>query len=346
MRTHDVVVVGAGAMGAATAYALARQGVDVAVVDQFGPGHDRGSSHGRSRIFRLAYRDHTFVPLARRALALWRALSEDTGVELLATTGGIDHGDQVSLDQVESGLRAAGLDCRRFSAAAARDRWPGIQFTGPALLQPDAGRIDADATVHALLRRARELGADVRHDEKVTSVHDEGSGATVETARRTLTARVAVVAAGAWLPGLAKSLRLDLPRLTVTQEQPAYFLAPGAETWPVFVHHGPVPHYGLFTPGIGLKVGAHGTGAVVDPDARPPVDEQRLRQLSRYVGEWLPGASTAPVTVDSCLYTTTSDERFVLRRTGSVVVCSACSGHGFKFTPAIGERAADLALAE
>ena len=108
------------------------------------------------------------------------------------------------------------------------------------------------------------------------------------------------------------------------------------------MHYGERSHYGLFTPGIGVKVGEHGTGDVVDPDDRPPADEARLRRLSSYIGRWLPGADPSPTRVDTCLYTTTPDERFVLRRFGRVVVCSACSGHGFKFVPAIGERVAEL----
>ena len=111
------------------------------------------------------------------------------------------------------------------------------------------------------------------------------------------------------------------------------------------MHYGERSHYGLFTPGIGVKVGEHGTGDVVDPDDRPPADEARLRRLSSYIGRWLPGADPSPTRVDTCLYTTTPDEAFVLQRFGPIVVCSACSGHGFKFVPAVGERTASLALA-
>jgi len=345
---YDVVVVGGGAMGAASARALAMRGRRVALVEQFPAGHDRGSSHGRSRIFRLAYQDATYVPMAQRALALWRRLSEECGTPLLQTTGGVDHGPAEILGEIAAGLEAHGAVSRQLTAAEAMDRWPGMRFEGPVLFQPDAGRVDADATVLALHRRAAELGADVLTGERVLDIQATADGVEVITAERTLVGAVVVVAAGAWLPKLAPGLGLavELPELVVTQEQPAYFDAPAAVGWPVFVHYGDRSHYGLFTPGLGVKVGEHGTGVVADPDSRPPADDQRVRRLSSYVQRWLPGADPAPRRVDTCLYTTTPDERFVLRRFGDVVICSACSGHGFKFVPEIGEQIARLAAAE
>jgi len=324
------------------------QGRRVALVEQFAAGHDRGSSHGPSRIFRLAYQDATYIPLAQRALTLWRELSDECGIALLDTTGGIDHGPAVVLEEIARGLADHGAASQLLPASAAAERWPGMHFEGPVLLQPDAGRLDADATVSALHRRAIELGADVVTGERVRDVTSTGNGVDVVTDDRTFAADVVVVAAGAWLPKLAPALGLagELPELVVTQEQPAYFLAPGSAHWPVFVHHGERPHYGLSTPGVGMKVGEHGTGVRVDPDDRPPADNDRLRRLSAYVERWLPGASPSPTRVDTCLYTTTPDESFVLQRFGHVVVCSACSGHGFKFVPAIGERVAELALGE
>ena len=346
MARYDVVVIGGGAMGAATAHALVRRGQRVALVEQFAAGHDRGSSHGASRIFRLAYQDASYVPLAQRALQLWRELEDDCGESLLTTTGGIDHGPTHALTDIADGLAAHGASSHLLSAEEAMARWPGMRFETAVLHQPDAGRVNADATVLALHRRAAELGADVLTGEAAHNVVRRAEGVEVVTATRTLVADVAVVAAGAWLPRLAARLRIGeaLPAMVVTQEQPAYYDAPGADEWPVFVHHGNRPHYGLYTPGVGLKVGEHGTGVVVDPDDRPPADPARVRRLSSYVERWLPGADPAPTRVDSCLYTTTPDERFVLRRSGGLVICSACSGHGFKFVPAIGERVAALAL--
>lgn len=345
MRRVDVLVVGGGAMGAATTSALARRGVDVALVEQFGEGHDRGSSHGASRIFRLAYRQPHFVRLAQQALRAWRELSEAAGVDLLTTTGGVDHGDATALVDISTSLGAAGASFSTVAREEAALRWPALRFAGDVLHQPDAGRIAADEVLRALHRLALEAGASVSHGVGVRTVVDRGGEVEVVTDDEVLRARVAVLAVGAWLPGLAGSLRLDLPPLTVTQEQPAYFPLRDVGEWPVFVHYGDLPHYGLLTPGLGVKVGEHGSGAVVDPDARPPVDTATVQRLSSYVEQWLPGALPSPTQVDSCLYTTTPDEEFVLKRMGRIVICSACSGHGFKFTPVIGERVATLALA-
>src|SRR3954452_13832729 len=208
MGRYDVVVVGGGAMGAASTRALAMRGQRVAMVEQFAAGHDRGSSHGPSRIFRLAYQDASYVPLAQRALTLWRELSEECGTAMLETTGGIDHGPVEVLDEIADGLAAHGAASQRLAATDAMQRWPGMHFEGPVLWQPDAGRVDADATVRALHQRAAALGADVTTGERVHEVNVTSEGVEVVTSDRTLVGDVAVVAAGAWLPKLAPSLGL------------------------------------------------------------------------------------------------------------------------------------------
>ena len=147
----------------------------------------------------------------------------------------------------------------------------------------------------------------------------------------------------------------DLPALRITQEQPAYFRPrdPAVE-WPVFIHRLPpgtgpthlegMGAYGVPTPGEGMKVGEHGTGPVVDPDRPPEPDPAGVARVSRYVEQWLPGLDPEPTSIISCLYTTTPDDHFSIGRVGRVVVGSPCSGHGFKFAPAMGELLAELAL--
>lgn len=344
VQRYDVVVVGGGVMGAAATWHLARAGARVAMIEQHDAGHDRGSSHGRSRIFRLAYRQPHFTALAQRALSAWRRLEDDVGAQLLTTTGGVDHGDEATLQAITASLDAAGARWSRLSPGEATARWPGLRFASDVVHQADAGRVDADAVVAGLHRRASELGAELRFSVGAEALNVADDHVDVVIGDGTLRADVAVVAAGAWLPSFASRLAIALPPMTVTQEQPGYFPADGdASDWPVFVHYADVPRYGLFTPGDGVKVGEHGSGIVVDPDHRPPVDDECTRRLSAYVERWLPGVRATPSRVDSCLYTTTPDEEFVLRREGRIVVCSACSGHGFKFAPVVGERVAAMA---
>jgi sarcosine oxidase len=349
MTVVDVAVIAAGAAGSATAWWLARRGVDVVVLERFGAGHDRGSSHGASRIFRLAYPDKIYVQMAQESLPLWRELEDDAGEPLLDTTGAVDHGASASIDETAAALRARGVEHELLSAEAARERWPSMRFEGAVLFHPAGGRCRADATLAALQRRARTHGADVRHDVGVVSLVDTGSPDTVElratAIETTWRARAVVVATGAWTASVVAG-RVELPPLVVTQEQVQHFAPKGGqrERWPSFIHHRQPWVYGLETPGQGVKVARHHVGAVVDPDHRPPRDDTEDSVISRYVEEWFPGLDSTPTHVADCLYTTTPDESFVLDRAGRVVVGSACSGHGFKFTPLIGQRLAELAM--
>jgi len=250
---------------------------------------------------------------------------------------------------VAANLAASAVPYSVLSAAEATARWPALGFDGDVVHQPDAGRLDADAVVAALHAEAVRHGADVRFSVAALGARVTPYGVAVETTDGAVEARVAVVAAGAWLPGLLSSLPAppDLPPLRVTQEQPAYFAAREAATaWPSFIHWRAegVPYYGLGAPGDGVKAGEHGSGREISPDARLPVDADALARVEAYVTAWIPGAVPVATRVDSCLYTSTPDESFVLRRHGPLVVCSPCSGHGFKFVPEVGRLVAELAL--
>lgn len=345
----DVVVVGAGAMGSATAWWLARRGRSVVLVEQFEQGHHRGSSHGGSRIFRLAYPDPVYVGMARQALALWREAEAVTGVPMLDTTGGVDHGDPQVVEAVAGALRAAGAPVEELSPQAAGERFPGLRFDRVVAYQPDAGRCLADQAVRAFQDDAARSGVDVRFEVGRADVVLDGTGirVTAPGLDGEIRARVAVVTAGAWAAPTAGHL-VPLPRLEVTQEQVVHFPAhdPVAE-WPSFIHHRDTVVYGLRTPGEGVKVGGHHDGPAVDADTRGfELDEARIAAAVRYATAWVPGVAPTPEWGVTCLYANTPDTDFRMDRRGPVVLGSACSGHGFKFTPLVGRILADLAEGE
>lgn len=345
------MVVGGGAMGSATAWWLARRGRDVVLLEQFERGHDRGSSHGRSRIFRFAYPDPLYVRLALEALPVWRELEDDAGTQLLDITGGIDHGDPLVVEEVAAVLAAERVAHELLRSDAAAERWPGMRFDGTVLYQPGAGRCRAAATVAACQARAEAHGADLRFGVGAAAIEVAASGdqVVVRAEGGEWRARVAVVTAGAWVGPLLAHLRVGtaLPPLTVTLEQVQHF-APVRDdlVWPSFLHHrsdGPVV-YGLETPGEGVKVDEHYGGRIVDPaTGSRRADEARRASMAHYVAGWLPGLDPTPVHPATCLYTNTPTTDFVIDRVGPIVIGSPCSGHGFKFVPLMGRMLADLA---
>ncbi len=340
----DVVVVGAGAMGSATAWWLARRGRSVVLLEQFAKGHGRGSSHGGTRIFRFGYPDPAYVRMAQEALPLWRELEDDAGRTLLETTGALDHGDPALIRQTADAMAASGAAHEHLAPAVAEERWPGMRFDRSVLFHPDGGRCLADATVAALQERAAHHGADVRFEVGPVQIERRADGIEARSPGGDIWyAPVAVVTAGAWLSKVVGS-SVPLPPLRVTREQVQHF-APldAAVEWPSFIHHREPWVYGLLTPGEGMKVAAHHVGPEVDPDTSSEPDPGLAASMVRYVQEWFPGLESDPQHVARCLYTTTPDESFVLERHGPLVIGSPCSGHGFKFTPLIGRRLADLA---
>lgn len=346
----DVVVVGGGVIGSAAAWRLAGRGAGTVVLERFEPGHVRGASHGASRIFRFAYPDPFYVELAMRALPQWRAAEAATGRTLLAVTGGIDHGASPEVAQIADALTAAGVPGQWFGPDEATRRWPGLRFDTQVLYHEASGRLDADQAVAAFKDLAAQAGAQVRHGARVTGVRVLGDQAEVALADDVYRADRVIVAAGAWTPRLLGE-SIDVPKLRVTQEQPAHFAPLTGGEWPSFIHHrgaAAAPFnfgYGLRTPGEGIKVGFHQSGPECDPEIRDfRAEPSRQRALVDYVREWVPGVDADAVTPISCSYATTPDEDFVVDAFGPIVVATGFSGHGFKFAPVIGEMVADLAL--
>lgn len=348
------VVVGGGAMGLATTWQLARRGHRVLTLERFEPGHTRGASHGATRNFNNAYGAPHYLDLLGLARREWDELSRTTGEPLLRLHGLVTHGDERRIAAVHTALTARGERAEILPAREAARRWTGIRFDGDVLYGPDAGVVRAAAALEALESGARAFDADIRFGHAVVSLDEGGDGVrvTVEAGseRYDVVADTVVVTAGAWTPGILPS-SFPLPRLTVTEESPAHFTPrdPGI-VWPSFNHAADPDRgrigsvYGMPTPGEGVKVGFHLVGPVVDPDARTfrPVPALAA-QLREYVAEWFPGLDPDSAQPISCTYTSTGSEDFVLDRRGRIVVGAGFSGHGFKFTPAVGSVLADLA---
>jgi sarcosine oxidase len=352
-HTAPVVVIGAGVVGAATAYALTARGERVLLVEQHARGHHLGSSHGATRIFRQGYADPEYVALTTRALALWEALEAAAGEELIVRTGAVDHGRPEVVDAIAAALADADIPHESLTPDQAAARWPGIAFEGHVLTHASAGRIRSERTIEVFLTLAEATGlADLRFDTRVTGLEDHGDDVTVTLSDGSAVRTASVVAAvGSWAPTLVGELLAGrgagLPAIRVTQEQPAHFPShlPDA-AWPSFVHWADGDDvYGLLTPGEGVKVGFHGTGPVVDPDHRDftPVPAEAER-LQAYVARYVPGVDATEPRFISCLYDNSPDEDFVIDRVGPLTVATGFSGHGFKFAPLLGEMLADLAM--
>jgi sarcosine oxidase len=323
-----VAVIGAGVMGSATARALARAGHEVTLFEQFGVGHERGSSHGRSRIVRLAYPEVEFVELAKESFQGWHELEQESGTELLELNGLLELVED-PLQGSRDALDAAGAEYELLSADEARRRWQvGVPDGWTALFQPEAGIVRADLALRAFVDSAVAHGIRLEEETRIDSVDD-------------IQADAVVVTAGPWV----KRLVPDLPVRT-TRETVAYFRRDG-DPLPSVVQFNPDTGshllYSLHDPLHGLKAGAHHAGAGVGPDDPADVDPAVVERAAEWVAQTYPDADPVPVAAETCMYTTTADEHFILERRGRVVIGSACSGHGFKFAPAIGSRLAALA---
>ena len=320
-----VAVVGAGVMGCAAAWALAERGAEVTLYEQFGLEHGLGSSHGRTRIFRLAYPEPEWVALAEEALPAWREVERRSGRELLALHGLIEVCSSESVTSRDV-LEARGIEHLLLAAEEARAYGVVLPHGWVALWQPEAGVVLADVARRSFLELARPTLAT---GTRIASLDD-------------LDADIVVVTAGAWVTKLVP----DVP-VHVTRETVAYFARTGPPT-PSIVELDEESRkhamYALHDPLHGLKAGAHHAGHPADPDVEEGASEELVGAIAAWVRERLPDVEPVPVGTETCLYTSTDDEHFVLERRGRLVVGSPCSGHGFKFAPAIGRRLAALAL--
>jgi sarcosine oxidase len=340
--TVDVVVVGAGVMGAAAARSLAHAGREVVILERFSIGHNRGSSHGQARIFRLAYPDPIYVGMAREALPLWRELEAETGESLLVATGGLDIGSDEHLERHAAAMGSLGVPVEWLSGAEVAERFPAVSLPTRqmSLFQTDTGVVEAERAWRAFASSAQRAGAELREETPVVSISEAANRARVHLHGETITARVAIITAGGWARGLLAGAGIELDTRP-TRETVAYF---GLEAdAPVVIDWSDPAVYSLPVSGLGLKAAEHHAGPETDPDHAGSPNSASLGRISEWISRRFPGADPQPRTVETCVYTNTEDESFILERRGPFVIGSACSGHGFKFAPLIGRKLAELA---
>lgn len=368
VESHEVVVVGVGGMGSAACAHLAERGVDVLGIERFDVPHREGSSHGSTRIIRKAYHEHPeYVPLVERAYENWRDLEAATGRELLYVTGSVN-ACPPSRDLVANAREACethDLEYETMTGSELNERYPGygVPEEFDVLFQPDGGFLDCERAVSAHVERTHDAGGVVRARETVSNwrVDDDADdrsenerGVVVETDRDTYRADALVLAAGAWTSDLLS----DLDGVVVPERQVLGWFQPptspehfAPEAFPVFVTETDdgTEYYGFpryDRPGV--KVGVyHHLHENIDPDAvAAPTreDEDALRDVLR---DHVPAANGPTMGLETCLFTNSPDMDFVVDTHPEherVVVAAGFSGHGFKFSSAIGEALADLAV--
>ncbi|MEV4640670.1 N-methyl-L-tryptophan oxidase [Actinoplanes sp. NPDC049548] len=361
MAVYDVIVVGLGGMGSAAAYHLAARGLRVLGLEKFGPVHDRGASHGGSRIIRQSYFESPeYVPLLLRAYELWESLAHDSGRDVITLTGGIMAGHPAS--RTVTGSRASAqkwdLAHEMLDAAELRRRFPAFEPRDGevALYEAKAGFVRPEQTVQAHLDLAARHGADLHFHEPMTRWEDTADGGVrVDTEAGTYTAGHLVIAPGPWAPRLLADLGVPF----VIERQVQYWFQPDGgvgtylpETFPVYIwedRHGSQV-YGfpaLDGPEGGAKIaffrrGVPTTPETVDRDVHP--DE--IATMAARARQHLPTLPGTFLRAKTCLYSNTPDEHFVIATHPShaaVTVACGFSGHGFKFVPVVGEILADLA---
>jgi len=357
--SYDIIVIGLGGMGSAAAYHLARRGARVLGLEKFTPAHDKGSSHGGSRIIRQSYfEDPAYVPLLLRAYELWEQLAADSGQEVYRLTGGLYVGPPDCLT-VAGSLRASrewSLPHEVLDAREIRSRFrtfnPGPHFVG--LYEEQAGFARPETTVAAHLELAARAGAELRFGEEVRAWSQSGTGVTVTTGSDTYTAGQLVICPGAWAPALLADLGVPIE----VERQVMYWLDPvdgmaDFERSPIYIAENDygAQSYGfpaIDGPGGGVKTAFFRRGTPCTPETIDRVvhPDEITRMRTRAV-ELLPALAGRCVHAATCMYSNTADEHFVIARhpahTAITVACGF-SGHGFKFVPVVGEILADLAL--
>jgi sarcosine oxidase len=371
LTPFDVIVVGLGAAGSATAWQLAARGATVLGLDAHAPPHELGSSHGSLRITRKAIGEgDAYVPLVLRANELWRALEREGGAPLMGITGGLwisspqRQAETHVADFFDNTLAAArrhGIEHELLDARAVRARFPqfAIRANEMAYYEPDAGYLRPEACVAAMLRAATRRGAEIHVNERVTAFHEQGGEVAVLTDRGAYRARELVLCAGPWIRALVEPRIAALFSVTrqvqywfATEGPPRDFEPPAFPVWIWELQDRRNVIYGFPAvegPAAGVKIATEQYAQTTSPERMArEVSEAEAREMhASLVAPYLPRVTSTCLRAAPCLYTATPDFHFVIDRlpgSAHVALVSACSGHGFKHAAAVGEMAADLVM--
>jgi sarcosine oxidase len=353
---YDAIVLGLGGMGAAALAALARRGRRVLGLEQYGIGHDLGSSHGHTRVIRTAYYEHpSYVPLCRQSFAAWRDLELRLNRSLLVDAPclsiGRPSGELVS--GVERAAREHRLAVERLEPAELRRHFPQFQFDDSyvGMLEDEAGFLYVDRCVRALSDDALAAGAEIRANTLVTHWEADSSGVSVRTANDVLRAARLVITAGPWAGKMLATFgaKLTIMRQVVFWFDPPLHAALESPDFPVFMADLPEGcFYGIpATNGRGIKIARHyGAPEMFRPeDIERSIRQQDESPVREFIRQHLPAADGPRQDASVCIYTLTPDRHFVIDRLPeheNVAVACGFSGHGFKFAPVVGEMLADL----
>ncbi len=350
----SVIVAGLGAMGSAALHHLAARGVKAAGFDRFAPPHTMGSSHGETRMIREAYYEHpAYVPLVRRAYDLWHELGSPPNHPVIVETGGVFAGpaDGELIPGIHRAAREHGIEIEPLSRHDATLRYPWLRFDEgmDIVSEARAGFVYPERCIARHLALAAQNGASIHNDEPVLSWRADGAGVLVRTSRGEYAADRLILATGAWMVDTLSEIGVA----SVVERQPLFWFDPreGA-TLPRTVYALEFEHgkllYGFPAAASGVKVAIHygGVQRTTAEEIDRTIRDDDSRHLRKYADHHLPGVLGAIARAEICMYTNTPDLHFIFDahpRDDHVLVVSACSGHGFKFSSAIGEAAAQWA---
>lgn len=361
MQTYDTIVIGTGGVGSATLYHLAKRGAKVLGLDRFAPGHDRGSSHGRTRVIRQAYFEHPdYVPLLLRAYELWAELSERSGKQLYHEIGVLQIGPREG-HVVPGVLKAAqlhGLKVDHLTAEESQRRFPAFRVPDgwEAVFEPRAGYLDVEDCVLAHLAEAQKLDAMVRTGVTVNSWCSDGAGVVVETDDGSFRAGKLVIAAGAWANSFLSQLGIALTVL----RSPVFWFPITDDSLradrgcPVYLFDTPHTQYGIpQVDDFGFKIAEHSAPHAARLVDNPLTVNRELNpaeqaHVEEFLSTHIPGVGRTLLHHSLCFYTMSPDENFIIDlhpEHPQVAFAAGLSGHGFKFTSVLGEIMADLAIA-